>query len=327
MKLVTFSARGGSPRSGALIDDDRNVVDLVAASKAKGRDGARLVTVLAIAEGGQGALDEAYDAIRGAAKDAIHARDTVKLHAPIPHPPQMRDFLCFEKHLKQAFGQARKVRAQQSPDPAAAMKEMEEKNILSVPQAWYERPLYYHPNRFNVIGDGDEVVWPAYSQLMDFELEFGFYIGKPGRDITKEKAREHIFGYTIFNDFSARDEQTKEMPGQLGPGKGKDFDGGNSMGPCLVTADELKDPYTLTMTCRVNGEEWGRGSSSEMGWKFEDCIAHAARSETLHSGEFFGSGTVGNGCGLEHLRFLKSGDVVELEVEGIGTLRNRVVRN
>jgi 2-keto-4-pentenoate hydratase/2-oxohepta-3-ene-1,7-dioic acid hydratase in catechol pathway len=327
MKLVTFSARGGSPSSGALIDDDRNVVDLVAAGKAKGRGGERIATVLAIAEGGQGALDEAYDAIKGAAKDAIHARDAVKLYAPIPYPPQMRDFLCFEKHLKQAFAQARKVRAQQSPDPAAAMKEMEEKNILSVPQAWYERPLHYHPNRLNVIGDGDEVVWPAYSQLMDFELEFGFYIGKPGRDISKEKAREHIFGYTIFNDFSARDEQTREMPGQLGPGKGKDFDGGNSMGPCLVTADEIKDPYKLTMVCRVNGEEWGRGNSSEMGWKFEDCIAHASRSETLHSGEFFGSGTVGNGCGLEQMRFLKSGDVVELEVEGIGTLRNRVVRN
>lgn len=327
MKLVTFSVRGGNRRSGALIDDGKTVVDLAAASQAKGRGTDRLATVLAIAEGGQGALDEAYDAVKGAAKDAIHARDSVNLHAPIPNPPQMRDFLCFEKHLKQAFGAARKVRARQSPDPEAAMKEMEEKNILSVPQAWYDRPLFYHPNRFNVIGDGDEVVWPAYSQLMDFELEFGFYIGKPGKDITKEKGREHIFGYTIFNDFSARDEQTKEMAGQLGPGKGKDFDGGNSMGPCLVTADELKDPYKLTMVARVNGEEWGRGSSSEMGWKFEDCIAHASRSETLHPGEFFGSGTVGNGCGLEQLRFLQSGDVVELEVEGIGTLRNRVVRN
>ncbi len=327
MKLVTFSVRGGNRRSGALIDDGKTVVDLAVASQAKGRGTDRLATVLAIAEGGQGALDEAYDAVKGAVKDAIHARDSVNLHAPIPNPPQMRDFLCFEKHLKQAFGAARKVRARQSPDPEAAMKEMEEKNILSVPQAWYDRPLFYHPNRFNVIGDGDEVVWPAYSQLMDFELEFGFYIGKPGKDITKEKGREHIFGYTIFNDFSARDEQTKEMAGQLGPGKGKDFDGGNSMGPCLVTADELKDPYKLTMVARVNGEEWGRGSSSEMGWKFEDCIAHASRSETLHPGEFFGSGTVGNGCGLEQLRFLQSGDVVELEVEGIGTLRNRVVRN
>jgi 2-keto-4-pentenoate hydratase/2-oxohepta-3-ene-1,7-dioic acid hydratase in catechol pathway len=327
MKLVTFSVRGGAPRSGALIDDGKAVVDLVATEQANGKPSGSLASVLAIAEGGQNALDAAYAALKKPAKDAVFARGTVKLHAPIPNPPQMRDFLCFEKHLKQAFLAARKVRAQQSPDPAAAMREMEEKNILSVPQAWYERPLFYHPNRFNVIGDGDDVVWPAYSQLMDFELEFGCYIGKPGKDITKENAREHMFGYTIFNDFSARDEQTKEMAGQLGPGKGKDFDGGNAMGPCLVTSDELKDPYKLTMVVRVNGEEWGRGNSSDMGWKFEDCIAHASRSETLHSGEFIASGTVGNGCGLEHLKFLKSGDVVELEVEGIGMLKNRVLRN
>jgi 2-keto-4-pentenoate hydratase/2-oxohepta-3-ene-1,7-dioic acid hydratase in catechol pathway len=326
MKLVTFSARGASLRSGALIDDGEKVVDLSAASEAKGRKSHALGSVLSIIEGGQEALDQAYDAIKSPPKNAVLARDAVKLHAPVPNPPQMRDFLCFEKHLKQAFAAARKVRAKQSPDPEAAMREMEEKNILALPQAWYERPLFYHPNRFNVIGDGDEVGWPANSQLMDFELEFGFYIGKPGKDIPKEKAREHIFGYTIFNDFSARDEQTKEMAGQLGPGKGKDFDGGNSMGPCLVTADEMKDPYRLTMVARVNGEEWGRGNSSDMGWKFEDCIAHASRSETLHPGEFFGSGTVGDGCGLEHLRFLNSGDLVELEVEGIGTLSNRVVR-
>jgi 2-keto-4-pentenoate hydratase/2-oxohepta-3-ene-1,7-dioic acid hydratase in catechol pathway len=94
------------------------------------------------------------------------------------------------------------------------------------------------------------------------------------------------------------------MPGQLGPGKGKDFDGTNAMGPCVVSADEI-DPYRLTMVARVNGEEWGRGSFSEMCWKFEDCIAHVARGETAVSGDFFGSGTVGNGCGLERMRFLK----------------------
>ena len=116
------------------------------------------------------------------------------------------------------------------------------------------------------------------------------------------------------------------MPGQLGPGKGKDFDTGNVLGPCLVTADEMPDPYRLDMEVRVNGERWGGGNSGEMRWRFEDCIAHASRSETLYPGEFFGSGTVGSGCGLEQLRFLKPGDVVELEVEGIGVLRNRVVR-
>jgi 2-keto-4-pentenoate hydratase/2-oxohepta-3-ene-1,7-dioic acid hydratase in catechol pathway len=216
----------------------------------------------------------------------------------------MRDFLCFEKHLVQAFKAIGRT----------------------PPQAWYERPIFYHPSRFSVCGPDAEVPWPAYCEKLDFELEFGCYIGTPGKDIPKERAREHIFGYTIFNDFSARDEQAKEMAGQLGPGKGKDFDNANAMGPCLVTADELTDPYRLEMVVRVNGEEWGRGNSRDMHWKFEDCIAHASRSETLHAGEFFGSGTVGNGCGLEHLRFLQPNDVVELEVEGIGILRNRVVK-
>lgn len=314
-----------APRSGALIDNDRKVVDLQAAHTARYKQAApELASVLAIAEGGQSALDKANEAVKGASSDAILDRAAVKLLAPIPAPPQMRDFLCFEKHLKQAFNAARTVQANRTPDPEAAMKEMEAKGVLQVPQSWYERPIFYHPNRLNVIGTDVDVQWPKYSTLMDFELEFGCYIGKPGRGIPKEKAREHIFGYTIFNDFSARDEQVKEMAGQLGPGKGKDFDGGNAMGPCLVTADEI-DPYKLTMICRVNGEEWGRGNSADMGWKFEDCIQHVARAETVYPGEFFGSGTVGNGCGLEQLRFLKSGDVVELEVEGIGILRNRVL--
>ena len=331
MKLVTFAIKGGAPRAGALIQGGKRVVDLQAAHKTRWKKTSRQISsVLAIAQGGPDALDTAYEVLKGVATKApkaILARRDVKLLAPIPSPPQMRDFLCFEKHLVQAFQQARRLRANQSPDPEAAMRDMEAKGILAVPQTWYERPIFYHPNRLNVIGTDEDVLWPAYSQVLDFELEFGFFIGKPGKDIPKEKAREHIFGYTIFNDISARDEQTKEMGGQLGPGKGKDFDAGNVLGPCLVTADELKDPYCLDMAVRVNGERWGGGNSSEMRWKFEDCIAHTSRSETVYPGEFFGSGTVGSGCGLEQMRFLKPGDVVELAVQGIGILRNRIVKS
>jgi 2-keto-4-pentenoate hydratase/2-oxohepta-3-ene-1,7-dioic acid hydratase in catechol pathway len=297
MKLVTFQMSGRPPRPGALTGAG-SVVELQAAS------------ILEIVEGGQNALDRAAEALKRPPKDAVFPLAGVTLLAPIPHPPQMRDFLCFEKHLVQAFEAVAKLRGTEA----------------RIPTVWYERPIFYHPNRFNVCGTGADVPWPAYSERMDFELEFGCYIGRPGKDIPKERAREHIFGYTIFNDFSARDEQTKDMAGQLGPGKGKDFDNSNVMGPCLVTADELKDPYNLQMAVRVNGEEWGRGSSSEMKWRFEDCIAHVSRSETLHAGEFLGSGTVGNGCGLEHMKFLKPGDMVELEVEGIGVLRNRIVK-
>jgi len=328
MKLVTF-ANGGKPRAGAFLPGDTEILDLQAAYMAKYAKAAEaLDSVLTIVEGGPAALDVAAEVLKAArtTSDAVHRRAGVKLLAPIPQPPQMRDFLCFEKHLTQAFHQARKLKAAGAPDPDAAMREMEANGILVVPKIWYERPISYHPNRLCVIGTETDVLWPAYCQAFDFELEFGCYIGKSGRDITRENARAHIVGYTIFNDFSARDEQTKEMPGQLGPGKGKDFDGGNAMGPCLVTADEIGDPYKLDMAVRVNGEEWGRGNSGDMHWKFEDCIAHVARSETLYPGEFFGSGTVGNGCGLEHMRFLKPNDVVELEVEKIGILRNRVVR-
>jgi 2-keto-4-pentenoate hydratase/2-oxohepta-3-ene-1,7-dioic acid hydratase in catechol pathway len=219
-----------------------------------------------------------------------------------------------------------KIRAAASPDPAAALREMEERGVFAVPKVWYERPIYYKPSRFAVCGPGDEVAWPAYSKTMDYELEFCCVIGRPGRDISRDAARGHIFGYTIFNDFSARDEQTIEMLGNLGPGKGKDFDGSNALGPCLVTADEIPDPYALGMAVRVNGEERGRGSSAEMHWKFEDCIAHVSRAETLYPGEILCSGTVGNGCGLEIGRYLEDGDLVELQVERIGVLRNRVVR-
>ena len=328
MKLVTFRVSRGAPRAGALVEDGTKVLDLQAAHRARyGKSSRLLASVLAMIEAGDSALELAYALAKNLRrmKSALLDIDDVKLMAPVPQPPQMRDFLCFEKHLIQGFDQIRHMRANQTADPAAALQEFDAKGLYSVPKVWYERPIFYHPSRFCVIGTGEDVHWPAYSKTIDYELEFGCYIGKPGRDITVANAREHIFGYTIFNDFSARDEQTIDMGGQLGPGKGKDFDGGNVMGPCLVTADEMTDPYKLDMKVRVNGEERGRGNSRDMHWKFEDCIAHASRSETLHPGEFFGSGTVGDGCGLEHMQFMSKGDVVELEVEGIGILRNRVL--
>ncbi len=194
------------------------------------------------------------------------------------------------------------------------------------PEAWYQQPLYYKANRFAVSGPEEVVEWPAYSRLMDYECELACVIGRPGRDIPVSRAREHVFGFTIFNDFSARDAQAIEMAGGLGPAKGKDFDKANAFGPCIVTMDELGDPYDLEMIVRVNGAERSRGCSGSMHWKFEDMIAHASLGETLHAGEILGSGTVGDGCGLEHLKFLEDGDVVELEISGIGVLRNTVRR-
>lgn len=325
MRLVTFTNDTGFERAGALLENDQVVLDLQQAYRTlQGRDSAQLASVLTLVEAGEPALELARSLLAQAPAGAVLQRSAVKLRAPIQPPPQMRDCSCFELHLRQSFAAARRARALRTPDPEATLREMNTRADDRVIDTFNRQPIYYKCNRFAVIGMDDEFQWPSFSKAMDFELEFGCYIGKRGKDISREDARSHIVGYTIFNDMSARDAQAKEMPGMLGPAKSKDFDTGNIMGPCLVTADELGDPYDLNMVARVNGEEWGRGNTRDMRWRFEDVIAHVSRSETLYPGEFLGSGTVGNGCGLEQLRYLKPGDLVELEVDGIGVLRTRV---
>ena len=195
-----------------------------------------------------------------------------------------------------------------------------------VPPVYRQLPVYYITNRFSVVGPDTTVQWPRYSELMDFELEFGIYISKPAKNVSAANAKDHIFGYTIFNDFSARDQQIIEMQGRLGPTKGKSFDMGNAMGPWIVTPDELGDPQKMNVEVRVNGEVWAKNSTGEMLHTFEKMIEYISKDETLYPGEFIGSGTVGNCCGLEQDRFLKDGDTIELHVDKIGVLRNKVVR-
>lgn len=324
MRLVTFVA-SGNERIGALIDGDRRIVDFAAA---RADAGPAFASMQALIESGPAALDRARDIVADARRTGRGAIDaaSVRLLSPLPTPPQMRDFLCFEKHLIQAFTRVRQMQAATAPDPEKALRELEKQGAFKPPKIWYERPSFYKPSRFAVCGTGQEVTWPDYSKTIDYELEFACVIGTPGCDIPKDKARAHIFGYTIFNDLSARDEQSLEMLSNLGPGKGKDFDNSNPVGPCIVTADEIPDPYALEMIVRVNGEERGRGNTREMHWKYEDCIAFVSRGETVHPGEMFCSGTVGNGSGLETGRYVEPGEVVELEVEKIGVLRNRIVR-
>jgi 2-keto-4-pentenoate hydratase/2-oxohepta-3-ene-1,7-dioic acid hydratase in catechol pathway len=324
MRLVTFLA-SGAHRIGALIDGDRRIVDFPAAG---GGGDPVFASMQSLIEGGEDALDRAREIVADAERSGRGVVDakSVKLQSPLPRPIQMRDFLCFEKHLIQAFTQIQRMRTASAPDPEQALRELEKQGAFKPPKIWYERPSFYKPSRFAVCGTDQDVKWPHYSKTIDYELEFACIIGKTGRDIPKNKARSYIFGYTIFNDFSARDEQSLEMLSNLGPGKGKDFDNSNPLGPCIVTGDEIPDPYTLDMIVRVNGEERGRGNSSEMHWKYEDCIAFVSRDETIYPGEVFCSGTVGNGSGLETGRYMKPGEVVELEVEKIGVLRNRVVR-
>lgn len=327
MKLVTFLSPDGAARIGALTDDGAAIVDLAAGAEAMGRDaGPHFADMLALIDGGPDALALAGAVLARAPEAALRPYAGTTLLAPVPVPRQIRDAMAFEKHVRQAISAIYRNIAQRAEDPVAALARYEADGMMQPPPVWYQQPIYYKGNRFSVVGTETDVIWPAYAEQMDYELEFGVFIGKAGKDIAAERAGEHIFGYTIFNDVSARDAQAAEMRGQLGPAKGKDFDTGNVIGPWLVTADAVPDPYALAMVARVNGEEVSRGSSADMHHRFEDIIAWISQDETLHPGEFIGSGTVGDGCGLEHDRYLSPGDVIELEIERLGTLRNRLVR-
>ena len=317
MKLLTFELQG-SEYLGALTDN--GVVNLSAAAP----DDLAFSSMQHFIEAGQPALDRAYAQL-ASSPDTI-ASDQINWLAPLPVPAQIRDCLGFETHLKNAFESAVKVSAMAADDPVKAEEELRASGRFVVPEVWYQQPIYYKANRFSVAPTGKDIVWPAYSQIMDFELEMACIIGKKGKDITKSNADDHIFGYTIYNDFSARDAQMLESPGMLGPAKGKDFEDSIILGPVIVTKDELDDPYNLRMQARVNGETWCDNNSSTIHWTFSDMIAHISMGETLHPGEVIGSGTVGLGCGLEHLRFLNDGDIVELEIEKIGVISNKVIK-
>lgn len=324
MRLITFE-RNGEQRLGAWVQDDRLIIDVAAVAAADLPAGAS-GSMLALIEAGPAAWS-ALDRLvaRESAAATLRTAD-VRLLAPLPRPTQVRDFLSFEQHVVNAGRSAITILASEAPDPVAKRAELEQSGAWGVPPIWYKMPIYYTASRTATSHPEQDIRWPSYSQRLDFELELAAVIGTGGVDISRDRARDHIFGYTIFNDWSARDEQGLAMSGRLGPGKGKEFDGANTFGPCIVTADEIGDPYDLTMTARIDGEEWSRGSSSTMYHTFEDIIAYLSRGQTIHPGEILGSGTVGTGCGVELMRFLQGGETVELEIDRIGILRNRVVR-
>lgn len=321
MKLVTFT-NGAEPRLGALTADETSVVDL---AKAEGNSAAALASMQTLIEAGDAGLSLAREALSNAGSDSTFKSDSIQLLAPVPIPAQMRDFVAFEQHLTNAYGRLRDVKASLEPDPETALARYKSEGLFNIPKIWYDQPCFYKPNRFNVVGTGANIEAPAYTNRIDYEMEMGCWIGKRGKDISKADAKDHIFGYSVFNDISLRDTQAIEYPAGLGPGKGKDFDTGKIIGPCIVTADEF-DPYNSDMVVCINGEEISRGNSSTIHWTFEDTIAHVTRGETIHPGEFFGSGTVGWGSGMEQGRFLEDGDVISLEIEGIGRITNRVVK-
>ncbi|BCB02329.1 fumarylacetoacetate hydrolase family protein [Bacillus sp. KH172YL63] len=302
MKLVSFLT-DGSVRAGML--QGNLVADIHAVS-----GGSLPKEMAAVIELG----DEGLSEMRGLGpfskgETGVHELKDVTLKSPIPRPVSIRDFYAFEEHVKTA----RKRRG------------------LDVVPEWYDIPVFYFTNHLAVKGPLDTVEKPADCGWLDYELEIACVIGKEGRDITADEADDHIYGYLIMNDWSARDIQKHEMKVGLGPAKGKDF--ATSLGPYLVTKDELEpyrqgDRYDLSMTAKVNGQLLSEGNYRDIHYTFGEMIERASKGVTLYPGEVIGSGTVGTGCilelGTEVHRWLEAGDVVELEITGLGLLKNRI---
>jgi len=326
VKLATYRS-GGQDKIGIVHGGDRLVFDLAAAAGRSGAANPSFASMLALIDAGEGALEQAAKLLDQHGKDESLSAQVanVEILAPVPEPRQMRDGMSFPLHIQQAPRGQLKLAARAKGD-MAELARLNSDPLGELPEVYRKQPIYYITNRFSVRGTNTTVKWPRYSQVMDYELEFGIITKNRGANITAAKAKNHIFGYTIFNDFSARDAQRVEMEGRLGPAKGKSFDGGNVLGPWIVTPDEIGDPYKLKMEARVNGEVRSTGVSDGMLFPFEDIIAHVTKDETLMPGEFIGSGTVGNGCGLELGWYLEHNDTIELEVEKIGILKNKVER-
>ena len=335
MRLVSFVAPDKgilTPRVGAILDG-RTVLDLQAAYAdylhqeqgvlhpwrvAEATIPGDMVAFLSTGSAGMAACLQAihWARLRGCRAGPLQAQgppgapywapplaygvDEVVVLAPLPHPRSIRDFYAYEEHAR-----------------AGAARRGEE-----LPGEWYRIPVYYKGNHGSVFGPEAEVPWPSYTDVLDFELEIAAVIGKAGVNIRAEEASRYIFGYTILNDFSARDVQRMEMKVRLGPAKSKDF--ATAMGPALVTADELPPLSDWPLRVRVNGKTWFEGKAGGAYWSFADMVEHCSRDEWLYPGDVLASGTIFGGCGLDVGRFLQPGDVIELEVGPIGTLRNRV---
>ncbi len=330
MKLVSYSVPNhADSRLGAIVGD--NVIDLIEA-EAWAVETDRLAAlrlphaahepILALLNTPDG-IDQARALLKLLEKEDIRhlhlnlPLNQIQLRAPIGHPPSLRDFYAFEQHVKTARANRG---AEMIPD-------------------WYEVAVFYFSNHNAIAGPFDPVKRPKASKSLDFELEIAAVIGKAGIDIPASKADEHIAGYMVMNDWSARDLQVKEMKMNLGPAKGKDF--ATTLGPYLVTPDELLDRmidrgntgsvYDLQMIGRINGQETSRGNWQDIYFTFAQMIERASADVQLYPGDVIGSGTVGTGCLLELTKgqgpWLQPGDVVELEIERLGVISNKVMSN
>jgi 2-keto-4-pentenoate hydratase/2-oxohepta-3-ene-1,7-dioic acid hydratase in catechol pathway len=299
VRWATFLDSEGRERTGVVSGDKLHALEPGRLLDLLGDDGERLAAAAARATS-----DPA----------AVVPIDEVRVLPPIPRPPSVRDFYAFEQHVRTA---RRRRGLEMEPD-------------------WYELPVFYFSNPVALVGPFDDVAVPPGSSALDFELEVAAIVGKGGADLDARTAERHIAGFCVMNDWSARDIQRREMKLSMGPVKGKDF--ATTLGPFMVTPDELEPfrearAFDLTMLARVNGKEYSRASLAEIYWSFGEMLAYASRGTEVVPGDIIGSGTCGTGCILElslvhgedRFPWLQPGDLVELEVEHLGRIANRVV--
>ena len=322
MRLVSFSPKGAGSSALGLLEDGfvlelNRAAALLDVPDAGPTLLASMESLLTDWDHGLAVARETMARAAGASSQARerlavarHPTDAVAIHPPVRRPPSIRDFYSFETHVRNA-------RARRG---------------LPVPPEWYEFPVFYFSNPGALVGHGETVHKPAWTDALDYELEIACVIGKEARDVRAEDWRSVVAGFTILNDWSARDVQRREMAVGLGPAKGKDF--ATSLGPALVTQDELEprrqgDRHDLKMVARVNGRTLSSANARDMHYTFGQMIARASQDVYLFPGDVIGSGTAGGGCllelGPEVHRWLQQGDEVTLEIELLGALTNRIV--
>lgn len=326
MKLISYKRSKddlAKIRTGLVLPNEIHFIDLLKGNEKLNLNmSAELSSMQALIESGDAGLEAIKKIEQWSLENEsqLEALADIFLCAPLPMPVKFRAFSVYEKHLLQSIDSL--VRNQMG---AFAYRVNKLLKFIKPPKQFYETPVYYKGSNTSFIGPSDDVIPPTFKEpMLDYECELGIILSKNGMDIAKENAMDYIFGYTVFNDMSARKRLLPEFRGVTGPLKGKDFQTGNIMGPWIVTRDEIPDPNELELRVSINDSLKGVGLISDMHHSISDMIVFASEGEMLVAGEFFGTGAPADCTGIEHWEFLNSGDVMTLEISKVGKLQNKI---